>query len=275
MDCRKIKATVSRRELRGVVRPPSELSGIVERRGSPIVDGWYSGGVRQTRQFQQVLEELRLQHQPKHWASWALDGSLEEDAGRYPLGMAGGHSWTDVGPRRAVKFDGSNGAGLYYGTDEDFAWVHEERVFTVGGWFVSEEYASTQRHIIGTNSGTSTTQNGFAGFNAQGRAYFDLPHDSNFQRFVSGAIFRGVGNIFFYVWTGTGTGGRYNDFVQGIQGSDGQDIAGTPRTGHTWLPLVIGYRSPLTVWNCFITSQVLTDAEIYALYVAGMQELMG
>src|SRR5699024_10347142 len=142
----------------------------------------------------------------------------------------------------------------------------------IGAWLAPVEYASVQR-LIGTNDPASTTQPGFAGYKSNGRSYFDLPHTTSFQRHISVAVVRPESLPQFYVWTGTGTGGEYRDYYNGIL-SNFSTVAGTPRIGHSYDPLTIGYRSTNTIWNAFITSQVLTDAEIYDLYVAGMQELM-
>lgn len=270
MTC-KITARVQRVEnLRGRVTLAEQITASVPRLAGPIVDGWYQDGVRQVRQFQQVLEQLRVQHQPQHWASWALDGSLEEDAGRFPLNMRGGWEFVDVGPRKAVKFDGSNSAGLYYGTDEDFQWVHEERVFTVGVWFSPVEGALATR-LLETNGPQSTTTPGFsARVNSTGRGDFDVPNSTGLTRFIANLTIMGARPT-LHSWTSDGeVWGFYlngNFVIGGL-------VGGLPRTGPSRDPLTIGWQSNATIWNAFTTSQALTDAEIYRLYVAGMQELM-
>lgn len=235
-----------------------------------LATGIYRDNILQKNQFQQVLESLRIQHQPEHFASWALDGSLEEDGGRFPLNMDDGWEFVDVGPRKAVKFDGSNAAGLRYGTDEDFQWVHEERVFTVGVWFWPPSLGNYR--IIGTNDAASTTTPGFSLYDSSGRPYTDLPYDTNYQRYSPSVTFRELLPK-FYVWTGTGTGGFYRFWLNGFEVLNPVAIAGAPRLGHSYDPFTIGWRSVDTVWNAFATSQVLTAAEIYRLYVAGLNDI--
>lgn len=268
MSCRKITATVSRREIVGSVRGPAKISGVVER-GGPIVDGIYSGGVRQVRQFQDVLESLRVQHQPQHWASWALDGSLEEDRDQFPLGMDGGWQWVDVGPRKAVKFDGSNAAGLYYGTNEDFAWVHEGRIFTLAAWFFPMQDSLGTR-LLGTNDPQSTTTTGFsASVNLNGRPTFYIPNATGLTQLIANFTRLGAQPT-FHVWVADGS--SWAHYLDGTF-TQGGILGGDPRVGPSRDPLTIGWRSNATIWNVFTTNAILTDAEIYRLYVAGMNDI--
>lgn len=274
----KITARVTVPRLSGQIQGPPKLQGSVAL-GAPIVDGWYSDGVRQTRQFQQVLEELRLQHQPEHWASWALDGSLEEDAGRFPIVHQSPRlEWVPVGNRLGLS--GAlehNEIGLQHGTSSDFNYVHNEREFTVGLW-VNSKTLPVDMILLGTNISNPITQAGFSflKIRTSGQIRIRLYGDSIYQpamntgvfdhpEFIVARCFPAPANSIslFSAAQPIATGqppppGEYGDSFEPmsfLRGANGMD--------------------PPVIFNAFCTSQVLTDAEIYRLYVAGMADLMG
>lgn len=276
---------MSCKPLKGVLRGESRLAGKLsssrvlgpdglyfDGQFSGVATGIYRQNIIQKNQFQDVLESLRLQHQPQHWASWALDGSLEEDREQFPLGMDGGWEWADVGSRKAVKFDGSASAGLMYGTDEDFQWAHETRIFTMGGWLMPTGEAVND-FLIATNAANRAAAPGFSLYRnyASVRPVLDIPSVEGLSRFSPNMMISGLTPL-FYVMTGNGTGGIYRAFVNGAFIAN-ISIYGNPIVGHSYDPLTIGWRSTATIWNAFATSAILTDAEIYRLYVAGLNDI--
>lgn len=232
-----------------------------------LATGIYRQNIIQTRQLQDVLESLRVQHNPQHWASWALDGSLEEDRGQFPLIQSFGYKWVNVGPRKAPDMLGDATSGLVYGTNQDFRWVTEGRVVTMGAWVKNPFPGSNS--ILTTAGGLGTSQTGFNLFQATNVAYLDYKNSDNFQRFSNKNT--GIANTpVFVVWQ--------MDGIQSIPYMDGRErarqaITGTPRIGPTFSPFSIGWRSPVTIWNAFITNQLLTEQEIYRLYVAGLNDI--
>ncbi len=268
MTC-KITAKVQRVEsLRGRVTLEEQITASVPRLAGPIVDGWYAGGVRQQRQFQQILESLRVQHQPQHWASWALDGSLEEDGGRLPLVHSNLVEFVPMGARMAAQFGGV-GSSAMYGTEEDFAYLHREQIFTLAGWFLSPGNASLSL-IAGTTDAAART--GVRVFDSSGRPYSDIVSAPGaYVRFTPSITFNGV-KPRFYVLSGTAAGIDY--YMQGILGQS-REPSPHAGVGPSHLPFTIGLNAPNTIiWNVFATDAVLSDEEIYRLYLAGMQELM-
>lgn len=268
MTC-KITARVMRVEsLRGRVTLEEHITASVPRLAGPIVDGWYEGGVRQVRQFRTLINELHDLHQPEHFGFWPLDGSLEEDAGRLPLVHSNLVDFIQRGGREVAQFGGV-GASAMWGTENDFRFLHETRVFTMGVWF---QGSANSNLLIGTTD--SAAQPGARIFHASNRPYFDVVTPAGYSRFTPN-ISTTRNHPSFYVVVGTG-----NElwFWADKELSSHSPFAVTHALSPVpnRLPLTIGLNAPDTlIWNAFATSQVLTDAEIYRLYVAGMQELMG
>lgn len=277
MSCRKITATVSRREIVGSVRGPAKISGVVER-GGPIVDGIYSGGVRQVRQFQDVLESLRVQHQPEHWASWALDGSLEEDAGRFPLVHQSPRlEWVQVGNRLGLSGALNNvELGVSYGTVEDFSYVHNEREFTIGFW-VNTKNLPANTYLFGTNI-TAQTLPGFTIFKVapRGAHYLYLYGNSLSQMNITTGVFD---HFEFVVARNFPAPANSLTLFTAAQPLLSGNISAPGDFGNSFGPLSflrgnsVGSQVSPIILNAFCTNHILTDAEIYRLYVAGLNDI--
>lgn len=245
-----------------------------------VATGIYRDNVQQTHQFQDVLEELRVQHNPEHWASWALDGSLEEDRGQFPIVHQSPRlAWVPVGNRLGLSGTLNQGEfGFQCGTNTDFNYVHNEREFTVGLW-ANTKSIPVDVNLMGTNISSSTGRPGFTIFRVRGagQIYLDMVGES-YNRFAtrtgvfdhpefivirnfpapanSLTTFSAAQPVGLAQPSGPGDFGDAFQPMSFLQGRSNPDFV------------------PPIILNAFATNHILTDAEIYRLYVAGMADIM-
>lgn len=239
-------------------------------------NGVYIGGERQTNRFQDVLEELRLEHDPEHWASWALDGSLEEDRGQFPIVHQSPRlEWVPVGGRLGLSGTLNNAElGFQCGTNSDFNYVHNEREFTIGLWANTKNLPTTA-DILGTNM-SSQLSRGFTFFKVEPRGayYIYLYGDSLWQANATTGVFDHF--EFVVIRNFPSLANSYNLFAA-AQPILSSNMTPSGDFGDSFGPMGFlrgrtGIVPPI-ILNAFATNHVLTDAEIYKLYQAGLNDI--